>query len=59
MLQAILDLDELRAREIEAVETLARRESAENPSGPLAFYLEHGFRVYRDDEEFPLVRLEL
>ena len=52
-------LDALRARETEAVETLARRGSAENPSGPVEFYLCHGFRVHRDDPQFPLLRFAL
>ncbi len=52
-------MEELRGRGVAAVETFARRSSAENPSGPLALYLRWGFRIYREDEEFPLVRLEL
>lgn len=54
LLRAILD--ELAAREIEAVETFARKGSTENPPGPLEFYLKHGFSVLRDDPQFPLVR---
>jgi len=57
LLKAILD--ELSARGFRAVETFARRESAENPSGPLEFYLGHGFFVLRDDPEFPLLRRDL
>ncbi len=52
-------LDELRGRDIAAVETFARRGNFENPSGPVDFYLRHGFHVLRDDPEFPLLRLEL
>ena len=52
-------LDELSARGIRAVETFARRGSAENPSGPLEFYLRQGFFVLRDDPGFPLVRRDL
>ncbi|MCS7240467.1 MAG: GNAT family N-acetyltransferase [Candidatus Bipolaricaulota bacterium] len=52
-------LRDLRGRGIKAVETFARKESPENPSGPLEFYLKHGFRVLRDHAEFPLLRLEL
>lgn len=52
-------LDELRSRGIKAAEAFPRRGSPGNPSGPVEFYLEHGFHVHRDDEEFPLVRLEL
>lgn len=57
LLQSILE--GLRARGVDAVETFARRGSAENPSGPVEFYLAHGFRVHRDDPQFPLLRLIL
>ncbi|MGY4706587.1 N-acetyltransferase family protein [Candidatus Bipolaricaulota sp. J31] len=57
LLSAILE--ELRGRGIAAVETFARRGSPESPSGPVEFYLKHGFRVLRDDPQFPLLRLEL
>lgn len=57
LLQSILE--GLRARGVEAVETFARRGSAENPSGPVEFYLAHGFRVHRDDPQFPLLQLAL
>ena len=39
-----------------AVETFARRDSANNPSGPLDLYLCAGFSILRDDKEYPLVR---
>ena len=52
-------LEELEGRGAVAVETFARRGSAENPSGPVEFYLKHGFRVLKEDPEFPLLRLEL
>jgi GNAT superfamily N-acetyltransferase len=52
-------IDELKRRRVKAVETFARRGSPENPSGPLEFYLKNGFKILRDDPEFPLVRLEL
>jgi GNAT superfamily N-acetyltransferase len=57
LLKAILN--ELSARGIRAVETFARRGSAENPSGPLEFHLKHGFSVLQDDPQFPLVRRDL
>ncbi len=57
ILQSILD--DLRQRGIKAAETFARRGSEDNPSGPLEFYLRHGFRVYHDDPEFALMRLDL
>jgi len=52
-------LGELRGRRVNAVETFTRRGSAENPSGPLGFYVRHGFGIFKDDREFPLVRLDL
>jgi len=52
-------LRELRSRGLSTLETFARKESAENPSGPAAFYLRHGFQILRDDPEFPLLRLNL
>ena len=57
LLRAILD--ELRGREVTAVEVFARKGSSENPAGPLEFYLGHGFHVLRDDPEFPLLQLKL
>jgi hypothetical protein len=41
------------------METFARKGSSDNPSGPVEFYLVEGFRIFRDDKEFPLVRLDL
>jgi len=52
-------IDDLRARGDRAVETFARKGDPENPSGPVEFYLRNGFRIHRDDEEFPLMRLDL
>lgn len=57
LLQAILD--DLRQRGAAAVETFARRSSSENPSGSAQFYLKHGFTLAKDDEDFPLMRLDL
>lgn len=57
LLQSIVH--DLRFRGLKAVEALARKGSPENPSGPVEFYLRHGFHVLRDDAEFPLMRLEL
>lgn len=50
---------ELKKRRFNAVETFARRSSAENPSGPLKLYLKHNFRTEIEKDDFPLVRLEL
>lgn len=52
-------INDLKKRGIKAIETFARRGSSENPSGPYEFYIRNGFEVYKDDTEFPLVRLEL
>jgi len=51
--------EELRERGIRAVETFARRTEVNNPSGPVEFYLESGFRTFRNTSEFPLMRLDL
>lgn len=52
-------LGELHSRGMGAVETFARWGGPENPSGPVEFYLKHGFSLHRDDPEFPLLRREL
>jgi len=57
LLQAILQ--DLRARGVPAVETFARRSSANNCSGPLEFWLKHGFHIVREDADFALMRREL
>lgn len=51
-------LAELKQRKSKAVETFARKGSSDNPSGPLAFYLKHGFNIIRNKNDFPLVRFE-
>ncbi len=49
----------VQQRGFRAIETFARTDSAENPSGPVELYLKKGFRVKNDnDPEFPIVRLE-
>jgi len=50
---------ELRKRKFKAVETFARKNSENNPSGPLELYLKHNFEINNDRDEFPLVRFEL
>ena len=57
LLEAILD--DLCSRQVQAVETFARKISANNPSGPLRFWLKHGFTLVREDGDFALVRREL
>lgn len=52
-------VDGLKKEKKKAVETFARRGSPNNPSGPVELYLKSGFRVHRDDREYPLMRLEL
>lgn len=52
-------IDDLRTRGVRAIETFARKGDPENPSGPAQFYLRNGFRILRDDREFPLMRLDL
>jgi GNAT superfamily N-acetyltransferase len=52
-------IDELKEGHQEAVETFARKGSSDNPSGPVEFYLANGFHIYKDDKEFPLMRLDL
>ena len=42
-----------------ALEAFARRGSANNPAGPIELYLRCGFRVFRGDEDFPLIRKDL
>jgi GNAT superfamily N-acetyltransferase len=50
---------QLKNEGFKAVETFARKESVENPSGPLKFYLKQNFRIKIDKDDFPLIRLEL
>jgi hypothetical protein len=57
VLRAILE--DLRGRSVSAVETYALKDSANNPSGPLSFWLKHGFCILREDEHFALVHMEL
>lgn len=55
LLQSIVD--ELIIRGVKSVETYARKGRDDNPSGPIEFYLKNGFKVLRDDPDFPLMRL--
>lgn len=53
-------VEDLRKREYKAIETFARRGSANNCSGPLELYTKLGFYVKRNaNKEFPLVRLDI
>ena len=51
---------DLRKRGFKALETYARRGSADNPSGPVEFYVKKGFHIGDEtDPQFPIVRLSL
>jgi hypothetical protein len=50
---------ELKSGGFKALETFARKGSAENPSGPLELYLKQNFKVKIDKDDFPLLRLEI
>ena len=51
---------DLRKWRFKALETYARRGSANNPSGPAEFYLKRGFHIKDEtDPEFPILRLDL
>jgi ribosomal protein S18 acetylase RimI-like enzyme len=52
-------IDDLRERGFKAIETFARKGSANNCSGPIALYTKLGFYVKRNKNEFPLVRFDL
>lgn len=52
-------IENLEKRNVKAVEVIARKESADNPAGPVEFYIRNKFTIFRDDKEFPLMRYEL
>jgi GNAT superfamily N-acetyltransferase len=52
-------LEDVRAHGLMAVETFARKSAANNPTGPLGFWLRRGFEIVREDEDFALVRRAL
>jgi len=53
-------VSDLKIRGFNRIETFARRGSANNPSGPLEFYLKHGFEIKKElDRNFILVTLNL
>jgi hypothetical protein len=52
-------LAEFKKKGWKAVETFARKNSENNPSGPLKLYLKQGFTIKREANDFPLLRLEL
>jgi GNAT superfamily N-acetyltransferase len=52
-------LSNLQGTGYSAIETFARKGLESNPTGPLEFYLKHGFSMKRESDDFPLVRKEL
>jgi ribosomal protein S18 acetylase RimI-like enzyme len=53
-------ITDLKQRGFKAVETFARKGSANNPSGPIELYFRKGFHVKEEiDADFALVMLEL
>jgi hypothetical protein len=52
-------IENLEKINIRAVETIARKKNDENPSGSVDLYLQNNFIIYKDDKEFPLMRLDL
>jgi len=53
-------ISDLKIRGFSRIETFARRGSANNPSGPLEFYLKHDFKIKEElDQDFILVALDL
>jgi len=53
-------VDDLRNRGFKAIETYALKDSPNNPSGPVDFYLNNGFYVKNENNpHFSLVRLDL
>jgi ribosomal protein S18 acetylase RimI-like enzyme len=57
LLRAILR--DLPDRGLRGVEIFARKSSSNNCSGPLEFWLKHGFHIIREDEDFALAHREL
>lgn len=53
-------IDDLRRRGFKTIETFARRSDANNPSGPMVFYIKNGFHIKdKTDTEYPLMTLYL
>jgi ribosomal protein S18 acetylase RimI-like enzyme len=52
----IRDLEE---RGVTAVETFAKRNGSNNPSGPVGLYLNQGFKVKGEDLELRLLRFDI
>lgn len=52
-------IDDVKARGFGSIETFARRENPNNPSGPACFYEKHGFKVKKEHPRYPLLSLDL
>jgi ribosomal protein S18 acetylase RimI-like enzyme len=53
-------IEDLRRKGFKAIETFACRDSTNNPSGPMAFYIKNGFHIKdKTNADFPLMRLFL
>ena len=53
-------VEDLRRRGFKAIETYACRTTANNPSGPMVFYIKNGFHIKdKTNADFPLMRLFL
>ncbi len=53
-------IEDMRRRGFKAIETFARRSEANNPSGPMMFYIRNGFHIKdKTNPEFPLMRFYL
>jgi hypothetical protein len=52
-------IEDLEKRSIRIIETIARKGSDANPSGPAEFYLKNEFILYKDDSKFPIMRFNL
>lgn len=58
LLQKIIE--DMRRLGFKAIETFARRDEDNNPSGPMAFYIRNGFHIKDNtNPEFPLMRFYL
>ncbi len=52
-------LENLEERNITAVQVIARKNSEDNPAGPVEFYLKNGFVIQHDHPEFPILKMNL
>jgi hypothetical protein len=53
-------IEDLKKRGYKSIETFARKDSSDNPSGPVDFYLKNGFKIKNEvDSTFSIVRLNL